>query len=157
MMLAGILLGFGIGVLLFIWMASSQRLTDWRKDKPEDDAAALPSWGERPWEELTERAQRVVEAAQAELPDDVRAEAVQVPTLFEEWHPQRERVLGIYQNFHTVELKERKGPIVLYLRAIEFWCRRTRRSFEDQVRGTYLHELGHHVGWNEGQVQERGL
>ena len=30
-------------------------------------------------------------------------------------------------------------------------------DFEDEVRLTYLHELGHHFGWDEGDLEERGL
>jgi predicted Zn-dependent protease with MMP-like domain len=155
-MIVGILLGFLIGTLLFIWMASRHSLSVWRKDMPADPETEFSSWG-APWEELTARAQRAVDEAQAELPDDVRATALEVPTLFEEWHPSREGVLGVYYNQGTPDVSTRRGPIVLYLRAIESWCRRARRDFDEQVRGTYLHELGHHVGWNEGQVQERGL
>jgi predicted Zn-dependent protease with MMP-like domain len=29
--------------------------------------------------------------------------------------------------------------------------------FQDEVRLTYLHELGHYLGWDEGQVGARGL
>lgn len=156
-MIVGILLGFLIGVLLFIWMASRRDFSAWRGEMPaEKEAEGSTSWG-APWEELTARAQHAVDEAQAELPDDVRATALNVPTLFEEWHPSREGILGVYYNQGTPDVSTRRGPIVLYLRAIESWCLRSRRSFDEQVRGTYLHELGHHVGWNEGQVQERGL
>jgi predicted Zn-dependent protease with MMP-like domain len=156
-MIVGILLGFLLGALLFIWIASRHPLYGWRKDLPgADKEAGFPSWG-APWEELVARADKSVEEAQGGLPDDVRASALEVPTLFEEWHPSREGVLGVYYNQGTVDASTRRGPIVLYLRAIESWCRRSRRDFDEQVRDTYLHELGHHVGWNEGQVQERGL
>jgi len=155
-MILGILLGFAAGLLLFIWMATRYPLSSGKGEIREDGNAGFPSWG-APWEELTARAQRAVDEAQAELPDDVRATALEVPTLFEEWHPSREGILGVYYNQGTPDVSTRRGPIVLYLRAIESWCRRSRRDFDEQVRGTYLHELGHHVGWNEGQVQERGL
>jgi predicted Zn-dependent protease with MMP-like domain len=156
MVLLDVLLGFGVGLLIFVGMASLGHLHDWRPPAEAKRLHPPPSGFDAPWAELLERAERQVSLAQAELPEPVRAEAVQVPTLFEEWHPERARVLGIYRNFRT-DLAARKGPIVLYLRAIESWCRRSRRDFDEQVRATYLHELGHHVGWNEGQVRERQL
>ena len=66
-MIVGILLGFLIGVLLFIWMASRHALSVWRKEMPAEKDADFSSWG-APWEELTARAQRAVDEAQAELP-----------------------------------------------------------------------------------------
>ena len=155
-MLVGIIIGFLAGILLFVGIASSYRLNDW----PGHNKEGLPRLRPRPrrgqakWEELEELAQQVVEETQAELPPDVQEEALAVPTLLEEWHPDRRSVLGIYCNF---ERDEAMGPIVLYLRAIEAWCLSNGESFEEQVRVTYLHELGHHVGWNEGQVEEHGL
>jgi predicted Zn-dependent protease with MMP-like domain len=154
MMLVGILLGFLVGTLLFIGLATSHRLGEGVGWTPP--ARLFPSRG-APWEELAARAQQAVDEAQAGLPDDVRATALEVPTLFEEWHPTRAGILGVYYNQGATDVSTRRGPIVLYLRAIESWCGRSRRNFDDQVHDTYLHELGHHVGWNEGQVQERGL
>ena len=155
-MLLGIIIGFLGGILLFIWMDS----TDKPKRREEENAPALPVQeppGARPFEELSTRAERIVEETIVELPVEIAVEARVVPCLFQEHHPTRTRVLGIYVNTGSVDLSARKGPIVLYLCTIENYCRQCGLSFDDQVRGTYLHELGHHVGWNEGQVQERGL
>jgi predicted Zn-dependent protease with MMP-like domain len=30
-------------------------------------------------------------------------------------------------------------------------------AFADEVRTTYLHELGHYFGWDEEDLEERGL
>jgi predicted Zn-dependent protease with MMP-like domain len=153
-MLAGIILGFAIGLLLFVGIASTEHFHGWLN---EPEKRLPPPSGSVPWEELTTRAQQAVDSAQAELPEDIRAAALEVPTLFQEWHPTKSRVLGVYYDNRSHDLTVRKGPIVLYLRAIEAYARRQFETFEEQVRGTYLHELGHHVGWNEGQVRERGL
>jgi predicted Zn-dependent protease with MMP-like domain len=154
-MLLGIIIGFLGGILLFIWMDSTPR-----RLREEEGAPSLPRQempGDVSWEELSARAELIVEETIAELPADIAAEARAVPCLLQEHHPTRKRVLGIYVNTGSVDLSARKGPIVLYLRTIENYCRQCRLQFDDQVRATYLHELGHHVGWNEGQVQERGL
>ena len=155
MMLVGILLGFVAGLLLFVAIGSTQHFN--RDPGPADPEPLPPPSAGASWDELVARAERVVEGAQAELPDDIRAEAALVPTLFQEWHATRDRILGVYYNTRSTDQALRKGPIVLYLRAIESYARQVRVPFDDQVRATYLHELGHHVGWNEGQVQERGL
>jgi predicted Zn-dependent protease with MMP-like domain len=156
MTFAGIFLGFAIGLILFIRMVGTRRLSDWREKSPDSPDPAEPG-PSASWNDLTGRAERTVQAAQAELPEDVRLEALQVPTVLEEWHPDRRGILGVYHNVASTDLAGRKGPIVLYLRAIESYAGRLGFPFEDQVRKTYLHELGHHVGWNEGQVRERGL
>ena len=156
MMEIGAVIGFLAGILLFVWIATRYRLTDWSADNEAGGPRLRPRprRGQAKWEDLEEIAQRVVEEAQDELPPDVQDEALAVPTLLEEWHPDKRSILGIYCNF---ERGEAMGPIVLYLRAIEAWCLSNRESFEEEVRVTYLHELGHHFGWNEGQVEEHGL
>jgi len=112
------------------------------------------------WQHLLGRADAVIQAAIAELPDDVRAEAESVPVLFEE-RAENEKpgstTLGIYRGFQPNHVSQRKGPIVLYLRSIETYVGRTIGGFEEQVRRTYLHELGHHLGWDEIDVRARGL
>jgi predicted Zn-dependent protease with MMP-like domain len=92
------------------------------------------------------------------MPDDVRAEAETVPVLFQE-RSERDGngkvILGIYQGFTEGRVSARKGPIVLYLRTIEEIAGAA--GFENQVRRTFLHELGHHLGWGEADVRARGL
>jgi predicted Zn-dependent protease with MMP-like domain len=112
------------------------------------------------WQHLTDRADGVVQAAIAELPDDVRAEAESVPVLFEERSDNDKPgrvILGIYRGFVPNHVSARKGPIVLYLRSIEAYSGGTPAGFDEQVRKTFLHELGHHLGWGEVDVRERGL
>jgi predicted Zn-dependent protease with MMP-like domain len=33
----------------------------------------------------------------------------------------------------------------------------TRRELEEEIRITVLHEIGHHLGWDEEELAERGL
>jgi predicted Zn-dependent protease with MMP-like domain len=157
MLVMGILGGFVGGLLLFIYLASTQSLSAWRKAESITQSNKYTGTSTVAWDELIERAQRQIDLTLLELPAEVRLAAEQVPCLFQELHPTRQRVLGIYQNVGTTDMATRKGPIVLYLRAIEDYSLRRKIGFEEQIRATYLHELGHHVGWNEGQVRERGL
>jgi len=109
------------------------------------------------WNELTARAQVVIDATNAELPEPLSAEVLAVPCLFQEWHPTKKSILGVYVNVGRTAISARKGPIILYLRAIESYCKGRNQDFEAQIKKTYLHELGHHMGWNEVEVREHGL
>jgi len=109
------------------------------------------------WELLKARAGCVVEQTIAELPREVLAEAKKVPVLFERESKSDPDILGSYGNFTLNEIGEANGPIVLYLAAIEDYCLDEGEDFATEVRLTYLHELGHHLGWDEDDLEARGL
>jgi predicted Zn-dependent protease with MMP-like domain len=109
------------------------------------------------WKKLEAQAARVVEKTLAELPEEIQAEARGVACLFQEWNEDDSELLGIYNDFAPGEVSDAKGPIILYLGAIEEFCADEGGDFEDEVRLTFLHELGHHFGWDEGELEERGL
>ncbi|HEX4138798.1 MAG TPA: metallopeptidase family protein [Candidatus Methylacidiphilales bacterium] len=102
-------------------------------------------------------AQKVVERTMAELPPEIAAESRQVPVLFEEECVDDPEILGHYGNFEPGEVSDANGPIILYLGAIEAFCAEEGEDFAEEVRITYLHELGHHLGLDEGDLEERGL
>ena len=109
------------------------------------------------WRDLLVRAQAVVEEVMEELPPEILAEAKKVPCLFEERNAEDRDLMGIYGDFAPGEVSNANGPIVLYLAAIDEFCDDDGSVYEDEVRLTYLHELGHHFGWDEGDLEERGL
>ncbi len=47
--------------------------------------------------------------------------------------------------------------IQIFIGALWLWSNRQRGEFRRQVRVTLLHELGHFLGWDEGQVAALGL
>ena len=47
--------------------------------------------------------------------------------------------------------------ILLYLDNLWDWAEGDREAFREEVRITYLHELGHFLGWDEDSVAARGL
>jgi len=107
---------------------------------------------------------RVVRGCLDALPEEIRAEAVKIPCLMRSWHPDVARgdeeareLLGEYLSYEEDRVSEVYGPIVLYLEAIEVFCEEEGLDFEDEVRATYLHELGHHFGWDEEDLISRGL
>jgi predicted Zn-dependent protease with MMP-like domain len=109
------------------------------------------------WEQLERLAQEVVDDAIAELPEEIRDKAREVPCLFQEYSEDDPDLLGLYADFEPGEISAANGPIILYLAAIEAYCDEEGEDFADEVRVTYLHELGHHFGWDEGDLEERGL
>lgn len=109
------------------------------------------------WKKLQARAGEVVEQTIAELPPEIQAEATKVPCLFQVENEDDPDLLGLYCEFTPGALSEANGPIILYLAAIEDYCTEEGTDFDDEVRVTYIHELGHHLGWDEGDLEERGL
>jgi predicted Zn-dependent protease with MMP-like domain len=109
------------------------------------------------WEKLKARAQSVIEKTIAELPAEVLAEAGKVPVLFERWCREDPDIMGTYGHFEPGEVSPANGPIILYLGTIDDYCKEEGEDFTAEVRLTYLHELGHHLGWDEDDLEARGL
>jgi predicted Zn-dependent protease with MMP-like domain len=97
------------------------------------------------------------------LPDEVKALAEACPITYED-RPDREDgleddLLGLFEG---ASLIEEPGPDALPLIRIfvgNLWdyTERDEQDFRDEVGTTYLHELGHYLGWDEEEVAERGL
>lgn len=118
--------------------------------------------------QLTAIAQQVVTAAQRRLPPDVRAAALTVPVCYEPhpndaivdegWEPD---ILGLFVGHeHGAELGEAPGlppQILLFLENLWDYAEGDETTYRDEVRLTYLHELGHYLGWDEDEVARRGL
>lgn len=151
--LAFIIIGVVDGLRAFI--------KGYRKKLPKaEDSIPSNSQNSEDWDSLCFHAKKVIEEIIAELPDEIRSEARQVPYLFKE-HAENEhegyRMLGSYHNFIPGRKSEYKGPIFLYLKTIEEICMENSEEFETSVKTTYLHELGHHFGWDEVDLVRHGL
>ncbi len=117
---------------------------------------------------LTKLAADVVGAAQRGLPAEIRALARHVPVhyealpaadvLAEGFEPD---ILGLFTGAaHGTELShDQPAPpqILLYLENLWDFAEGDVEMFRDEVRLTYLHELGHFLGWDEDEVAARGL
>ncbi|MBA3848767.1 MAG: hypothetical protein C0502_02070 [Opitutus sp.] len=118
---------------------------------------------------LASLAQQVVTAAQRRLPPEVRAAAQAVPVCYEPhpndgilaegWEPD---ILGLFVGHaHGGELREDHAPlppqILLFLENLWDYAEGDVEIYRDEVRLTYLHELGHYLGWDEDEVTRRGL
>lgn len=47
--------------------------------------------------------------------------------------------------------------IRLFLRNLWEWVEEDEQDYRDEVGTTFMHELGHYFGWDEQDVEERGL
>jgi predicted Zn-dependent protease with MMP-like domain len=117
---------------------------------------------------LTQLAADAVGAAQRQLPPDLRALARGVAVHYEQapapdvlaegFEPD---ILGLFTGApHGTELvNDNPTPpqILLYLVSLWEFAGEDEIVFRDEVRLTYLHELGHFLGWDEDEVAARGL
>lgn len=112
-----------------------------------------------PWESLFDRADKTIKSTIASLPAPIREHAEKVATLLEKWpHDESEPdMLGQYHGFEENHLSETLGPIFIFIGPIYELCRDDNVPFEEEVRITYLHELGHFLGLDESDLEERGL
>jgi len=109
------------------------------------------------WERLFAEAHRIVQETVARMPLELRVEAERVPCLFETWPPDDEEVLGRCLSFEEQVISDAPGPIILYLGTIHQECEELGLAFAEEVRITFLHEFGHHLGLDEADLEERGL
>ncbi len=109
----------------------------------------------------------IVAAVQRKLPPELRglAEGLPVhtertpsPEILAEGFPAD--ILGLFDGpAHGEEPGETPLPpqIFLYLENLWDYADRDMAAFREEVRLTYLHELGHYLGWDEDEVAARGL
>ena len=118
------------------------------------------------WNERLRLAQATVEDTLAGLPDDLRARAAALPIVYEP-APNRALLddglepdtLGLFVGPEFAH--EEHGPIpaqiILFLENIWEMVERDVEEFRSEVRTTLLHELGHYLGLDEDELDERGL
>jgi predicted Zn-dependent protease with MMP-like domain len=117
---------------------------------------------------LVQLAANAVGAAQRKLPPEIRPLARAVPVHYEA-KPTPELIaegfepdiLGLFTgNPHGTEIShDDPAPpqILLYLESLWDYAEEDVEAFRDEVRLTYLHELGHYLGWDEDELTARGL
>ena len=117
---------------------------------------------------LTQIAADTVGAAQRQLPLEIRPLARGVAVHYEKlpgddvlaqgFEPD---ILGMFVGAaHGTELAhDNPAPpqILLYLENLWDFAGEDVEIFQEEVRLTYLHELGHYLGWDEDDLTARGL
>jgi predicted Zn-dependent protease with MMP-like domain len=120
------------------------------------------------FKQLTAVAQQVVAAAQRRLPATVQTAANIVPVCYEPYPNEsivaegyEPDILGMFvgHSHHGELLDSQPLPpqILLFLENIWDLAEGDETIYRDEVRLTYLHELGHYLGWDEEEVARRGL
>jgi predicted Zn-dependent protease with MMP-like domain len=114
-------------------------------------------------QELIELAENEIAMLTKVLPDEVR-EAAQRCTVSYEDVPTDEDdleddVLGVFEGASMLEDSEPHAMphIRLFLENIWEMADEDEQDYLDEVGTTYLHELGHYLGWDEDEIAERGL
>lgn len=121
----------------------------------------------RRWKKLVTIAEAETTATLQRLPPELRDRAAAVPVVFEPWatedllEPGMEPdILGLFVGDpHDVTNSPQPLPpqIFLFLESIDDAVDGDEEEFRREVRVTYLHELGHYLGLNEGELEARGL
>ena len=117
---------------------------------------------------LTAEAETIVARVQRRLPEDLRTLARTIPVIYYDW-PTAEilgeefdpDILGLFVGeAHGLESGTTNSVpthILLFLENLWDEAEGDLGVFRDEVRLTYLHELGHYFGWDEGDLEARGL
>tara|TARA_R100000027_G_scaffold61554_5_gene53014 strand:+ start:24729 stop:25100 length:372 start_codon:yes stop_codon:yes gene_type:complete len=114
---------------------------------------------------LLSTAGKVIEATLGELPPELREIAVEIPTILFEKVPQRMVREGLEPDtlglFEGGDLAEEDGAgqarIYLFLENLYEYAQRDQQTFVEEVRVTFLHELGHLLALDEDDLLQRGL
>lgn len=118
------------------------------------------------WKKLQALALAEVEATLAALPKPLREPAAQLPVTFEHTPNAGLRADGIEADTlglfcgpdFTDEAHATLPPqIILFLDNIWDAADGEEEFFREEVRTTYLHELGHYLGLDEDELADRGL
>jgi predicted Zn-dependent protease with MMP-like domain len=119
-------------------------------------------------DQLTSLAAPVVETTQKKLPVPLRPFAAAIPVHYEALPGQDlldegfdDDILGLFTgSAHGSELREDQpmpAQIILFLENLWDFADADPAIFRDEVRITYLHELGHYFGWDEDDLAAREL
>jgi predicted Zn-dependent protease with MMP-like domain len=117
---------------------------------------------------LTTRAQQVVARTQRKLPEEIRGLARELPVSYQDRPDDailedefESDLLGLFVgDHHGIEAGVGNSvppQIFLFLGNIYDEAAGDPARFDEEVRITYLHELGHYLGWDEDDVEARGL
>jgi predicted Zn-dependent protease with MMP-like domain len=118
------------------------------------------------WEKICALALSEVETTLAALPRPLRERAESLPVTFERQPDvglQADGIevdtLGLFTGAEMAEEGEVPMPpqIVLFLENLWEFTEGDEKAFCEEVRTTFLHELGHYLGLGEDELTERGL
>lgn len=118
--------------------------------------------------QLNAEAEKTVAATQRKFPAELRERARSLPVVFHDWPSDailgdefEPDILGMFvgdpHGHATGEGNPVPAHILLFLENIYDYAEGDPVVFREEVRITYLHELGHFFGWDEDELEARGL
>lgn len=119
------------------------------------------------FQKLLRLAETEVARAQGRLPDDVRAAAGECAVTYEMINDATkdeglaDDLLGLFEGLDRLDPSP-SGPedmprIRLFLDNLWDYSDGDELIYRKEIRITYLHELGHYLGWDEDKIDELGL
>ena len=119
-------------------------------------------------DQLERVARSEVGALLRDLPPEIRREAVCIPVSYESYPSEKLKrdgvlmntlglLVGGNRNEEAVGLITVPVQIILFLGNLCDEVDGRMRDFREEVRITYLHELGHYLGFEEDEIEARGL
>jgi predicted Zn-dependent protease with MMP-like domain len=118
------------------------------------------------WKDLCDIASTEVEGSLMKLPAPLREEAKLLPITFERI-PNAELLeegievdtLGIFTGAEFAEKGHIPMPsqIILFLKNLWDYADGDEEAYREEIRATFLHELGHYLGLDEDDLTRRGL
>jgi len=111
------------------------------------------------WARIQKLAAKEVAATLRELPSPVRERMKEVPVIMEKKPSSEDVAAGIEHDTLGFFDEDAAGlvHIRLWLENIWDFSEADPDIFLDEVRTTLLHEIGHLLGWDEEDVEDRGL
>jgi predicted Zn-dependent protease with MMP-like domain len=125
-----------------------------------------PSCRRTVWPRLVDTAQAEIAATLRALPREVSEQARTVPVTYDPlpndalladgWEPD---LLGLFVGVSYAQEGHTPCPQQIFLFLENLWeeAGHDEIIYREEVRKTYLHELGHYLGLDEGELDERGL
>lgn len=112
--------------------------------------------------ELISMAEQEIAQIMKVLPDEIRAHALNCPVSFEtkpEAGSDDEDSLGLFEGASLLDeaSADNLPRIRIFTENIWEYVEREEQDYLDEVGTTFLHELGHYLGWDEDEIEERGL
>lgn len=113
-------------------------------------------------EEAERLARLEIQGVLDELPDDIRQALNQVSIVV---RPARnsgeEELLGLFSGLtygDGIPADPSQAPVItLFVDALWNFADEDVQAFQEECRTTLLHEIGHYLGWDEDEVESRGL
>lgn len=119
------------------------------------------------WSELLRTAQSEVEKTLSELPVALRSAASELPVVYERIPSEvliadglDPDLLGLFVGSPVGDETQAAGipaQVLLFLENLWEFAEEDPDIYVEEIRTTYLHELGHYLGLDEDELEARGL